>query len=215
MPIDPSPQPSPPARYDPAFTGQETPPRKPKNGLILAGFAGGTAALGVAFVPIIGIAALPLAIIGLSLSIIGLIKIRNGTADRKGMAIGGLTLSIAGLLASSLPVYTALFASGAAGLRIPAVAGDRHTVEFFVTASGGAVIRYGTLGAQRSEVAPASTDPWRGTASYNSGSFLLTVTADTRNSTVSNQISCSIEVDGTKVAENNGQTIALCTANVG
>ena len=63
-------------------------------------------------------------------------------------------------------------------------------------------------------MAPASTDPWHGEASYNNGSYLLTLTADTRNSNVNNQISCSILVDGNKVADNSGTTIALCTANV-
>jgi hypothetical protein len=75
-------------------------------------------------------------------------------------------------------------------------------------------VRYGSLNDQRTENAPASTDAWQGQASYNNGSYLLTLTADTRNATVSNEIRCAILVDGKKVAENSGTTIALCTANV-
>jgi hypothetical protein len=75
-------------------------------------------------------------------------------------------------------------------------------------------VRYGSLSDQRTENAPASTDAWEGKASYNNGSYLLTLTADTRNSNTDNDINCAILVDGKKVAENSGTTIALCTANV-
>jgi hypothetical protein len=216
MPTDP-PLPHPPTtRYGPGFATHGTRHRKPKNGLVIAGFLIGLAALGVAFVPVAGLAAWPLAVIGMTLSVIGLIKIKKGEADKKGMGVAGLALSIAGLLAASgLLVYTNFFATGATGLHIPAVAGDKNRVEFVVSASGGATVRYGSLNDQRSETTPASTDEWRGTASFNSGDYLLTVTADTRNSSVSNQIACSILVNGRKVAENKGQTIALCTAHAG
>lgn len=216
MPTDPPLPPPPSTRYGPGFATHGTPQQKPKNGLVIAGFLVGLAALGVAFVPLAGIAAWPLAVIGITLSVMGLIKIKKGAADKKGMGVAGLTLSIAGLLAAGgLLAYTTFFVIGESGLHIPAVAGDKHSVEFVVSASDGATVRFGALNDQRTEITPASTDEWRGTASYNSGSYLLTVTADTRNASVSNQISCSILVDGQKVAQNEGQTIALCTANVG
>ncbi len=216
MPTDQPLPPQPSTRYGPDFAVPGTRHRKPKNGLVIIGFLIGLAALVIVFIPLVGIAAWPLAVIGLTLSVIGLLKIKKGEADKKGMGIAGLALSIAAILAAGgILVYTTLFATGESGLHIPAVAGDKYTVEFVVSASGGATVRFGAIGDQRTEIAPASTDAWRGKASYNSGSYLLTVTADTRNSTVSNQISCSIVVDGKKVAENAGQTIALCTANVG
>lgn len=216
MPTDPPLPPQPSTRYGPGFATQGTRHRKPKNGLVAIGFLVGLGALGVAFVPVAGIAAWPLAVIGITLSVMGLIKIKKGAAGKKGMGVAGLALSIAGLLAAGgLLAYTTFFTTGASGLHIPAVEGDEHRVEFVVSASGGATVRYGALSDQRTETTPASTDEWRGTASYNSGSYLLTVTADTRNSSVRNQISCSILVDGRKVASNEGQTIALCTANVG
>lgn len=216
MPTDPLLPPPPSTRYGQGYAMHGTLPQEPKNGLVITGFLTGLAALGIAFVPAAGIAAWPLAVIGITLSVMGLLKIKKGAADKKGMGVTGLALSIAGLLAAAgLLIYSTFFVTGESGLHIPAVAGDKHTVEFVVSASGGAAVRFGALNDQRTELTPPSTDEWRGTASYNSGSYLLTVTADTRNASVSNQISCSIVVDGRKVSANDGQTIALCTANVG
>jgi hypothetical protein len=105
--------------------------------------------------------------------------------------------------------------SGADGLHIPAVSGDRHTVEFVVTSTGGASVRYGNIGEQQTARTPASTDAWQQQASYNKGSYLVALTADNTSSSLSNTITCSLLVDGETVAENTGPTIALCTAKVG
>jgi hypothetical protein len=59
-----------------------------------------------------------------------------------------------------------------------------------------------------------STDAWRQKASYNKGTYLLTVSADNTSASLNNVITCGITVDGKTVSENNGTTIALCTANV-
>jgi hypothetical protein len=105
-------------------------------------------------------------------------------------------------------------ATGADGLHLPAVSGDRHTLEFAVTSTGTASVRYGSLAVQRTDRTPASTDEWRQKASYNRGSYMVTLTADSTSSSLNNTITCGLYLDGQKVAENTGTTIALCTAQV-
>ncbi|SFW60854.1 DUF4190 domain-containing protein [Amycolatopsis australiensis] len=190
--------------------------KRGRNVLAAAGLVLGAAALVVAFVPDIGYVAWPLAGIGLVLAIVGLVQARRGAVGGRGLAITATVVSVAALLSTAgVLLYGTFLGGGETGLHLPAVAGDKHSVTFQVTSAGGATVRYGSLSDQRTENAPASTDAWEGKASYNSGSYLLTLTADTRNSNVNNEIRCAILVDGRKVAENSGTTIALCTANVG
>ncbi|WP_439384013.1 DUF4190 domain-containing protein [Amycolatopsis lexingtonensis] len=187
-----------------------------RNILAIVGLLLGLAALGVAFVPDIGFVAWPLAGLGLILAIAGLVQVKKGTTGDRGVAITATVVSVAALLSTAgMLLYSTFLGNGESGLHLPAVAGDKHAVVFEVTSAGGATVRYGSLSDQRTENAPASTDAWQGEASYNNGSYLLTLTADTRNSNVNNEIKCAILVDGKKVAENSGTTIALCTANVG
>ncbi|HET6710436.1 DUF4190 domain-containing protein [Amycolatopsis sp.] len=190
--------------------------RPARNILAIVGLLLGAAALGVTFVPDLEFVAWPLGGIGLVLAIAGLVKVKKGTAGDPVLAITATVVTAASLLtAGGMLLYSTFFGNSESGLHLPAVAGDKHTVTFQITSAGGATVRYGSLNDQRTENAPASTDAWEGQASYNNGSYLLTLTADTRNATVSNEISCAILVDGKKVAENSGTTIALCTANVG
>lgn len=186
-----------------------------RNILAIVALLLGVAALVVAFVPDIGYVAWPLAGVGLVLAVVGLVQVRKGAVGDRGVAITATVVSVVALLsAGGMLIYSTFLGGGASGLHVPTVAGDKHTVTFQVTSAGGATVRYGSLNDQRTENAPASTDAWEGKASYNNGSYLLTLTADTRNSNTDNAINCAILVDGKKVAENSGTTIALCTANV-
>ncbi|WP_410613869.1 DUF4190 domain-containing protein [Amycolatopsis sp. lyj-109] len=190
--------------------------RPARNILAIVGLLLGLAALVVTFVPDIEFVAWPLGGIGLVLAVTGLVQVKKGTVGDRGVAITATGVTAAALLTTAgMLLYSTFFDGGEAGLHLPAVAADKHSVTFQVTSAGGATVRYGSLNDQRTEIAPASTDAWQGQASYNNGSYLLTLTADTRNATVTNEIGCAILVDGKKVAENNGTTIALCTANVG
>ncbi|MEV6831396.1 DUF4190 domain-containing protein [Amycolatopsis sp. NPDC051102] len=187
-----------------------------RNILAIVGLLLGVAALVITFVPGVEFVAWPLAGVGLVLAIAGLVQVKKGTAGDRGLAVTATAVSGAALLtAAGMLLYSTFFSGGETGLHLPAVAGDKHAVTFQVTSAGGATVRYGSLNDQRTENAPASTDAWQGQASYNNGSYLLTLTADTRNADVTNEIKCAIMVDGKKVAENSGTTIALCTANVG
>ena len=190
--------------------------RPARNIFAVIGLLLGVAALVVTFVPNVDFVAWPLGGIGLALAIVGLVQVKKGTVGGRGLAITATVVTAAALLTTGgMLLYSTFIGGGESGLHLPAVAGDKHSVVFQVTSAGGATVRYGSLSDQRTENAPASTDAWEGQASYNNGSYLLTLTADTRNSNVNNVINCAILVDGKKVAENSGTTIALCTANVG
>nr|WP_245589550.1 DUF4190 domain-containing protein [Amycolatopsis balhimycina] len=190
--------------------------RPRRNILAIIGLLLGVAAIVVTFVPDVEFVAWPLGGIGLVLAIVGLTQVKKGTVGDRGLAITATAVTVVALLTTAgALLYSTFIGGGEGGLHLPAVAGDKHSVVFQVSSAGGATVRFGSLSDQRTENAPASTDAWEGQASYNNGSYLLTLTADTRNSNVNNIISCAILVDGKKVAENSGTTIALCTANVG
>ncbi|MBB4687904.1 hypothetical protein [Amycolatopsis jiangsuensis] len=193
-------------------------PRPPRRANVPGGVAVacGLAAAGVAFLPKHGYVAWLVAGVGLLAGVIGAVLAARGRMRGLAVASTGVVLSVlAALLYGATLLYPSMFGTPRSSeLHIPPVSGDSHTVDFVVTSAGGATVRYGTLDDQRTDSAPASTDQWHGHASYDGGAPILSVTADTANGGVTNQISCAIVVDGQTVAENDGTTIALCTANV-
>ncbi|WP_243793151.1 DUF4190 domain-containing protein [Saccharopolyspora gloriosae] len=74
------------------------PPTAPKNGIGTAGFVLGLLALLFSFIPLIGVIAWPLGILGLIFGVLGIIRARNGQATNQGMAITGTVLAGIGLL---------------------------------------------------------------------------------------------------------------------
>ncbi|WP_181781932.1 DUF4190 domain-containing protein [Pseudonocardia pini] len=105
-------QPYPPQHYPPAGYPQvphqrlqhptnapvHLPPPPPKNGLGTAGFVLGLIALVFSFIPIIGVIAWPLSIIGLVLGIVGTHRVSKGEATNKGLAIASIATSVFALL---------------------------------------------------------------------------------------------------------------------
>lgn len=77
-----------------------TPPVLPRNrnGLGTAGFVLGLLAALFSLLPLIGVIAWPMSILGLIFGIIGISQVRQGRADNKGMAITGTVLSAIGLV---------------------------------------------------------------------------------------------------------------------
>lgn len=71
----------------------------PQNGLGTAGFVLGLVGLVFSVVPIVGVIAWPLVVLGLVLSGIGLARARAGRATNKGIAVAGLVCSALGLVA--------------------------------------------------------------------------------------------------------------------
>ncbi|MEW2503482.1 hypothetical protein AB0878_23720 [Amycolatopsis sp. NPDC047767] len=194
-----------------------TPPKPKPNVLGLVGLVLGLAAIAAAFVPDYGFVAWPLAGVGLVLGIVGTVQSTHGKTGGRGLAVTAVIVAvIAALLSATVVLFPSVLGTSTAGdLHIPPTPGDEHNVDFVVTSAGGATVRYGTLNDQRTESAPASTDQWHGHGSFSGGTPILTLTADTANASVVNQISCTILVDGKTVADSSGSTIALCTANVG
>jgi len=71
---------------------------KPSNGLGTAGFVLGLIGLVLSFIPLIGIVAWPLVILGIIFSAVGISKAAKGRATNKGLAIAGLAVSLVGLV---------------------------------------------------------------------------------------------------------------------
>lgn len=73
-------------------------PTKPSNGLGLTGFIVGLIGLLLSFIPLIGVVAWPLVILGIIFSAIGIAKASKGRATNKGLSIAGIVVSIIGLV---------------------------------------------------------------------------------------------------------------------
>ncbi|MFL6119000.1 DUF4190 domain-containing protein [Actinophytocola sp.] len=71
---------------------------RPSNGLGTAGFVVGIIGLVLSFIPLIGVVAWPLVILGIIFSAIGIARAGKGRATNKGLAIAGLVVSLVGLV---------------------------------------------------------------------------------------------------------------------
>lgn len=87
------------------------PPQPMKNGVGTAGFVCGLLGIIFAWIPIIGVIAWPLVIVGLILSWVGLNNAKKGRADNKGLAIAGIVCSAIGLFICI--IWASVFASAA------------------------------------------------------------------------------------------------------
>src|SRR5437899_761744 len=73
-------------------------PTRPRNGLGTSGFIFGLLGAVFAFIPLVGVIAWPLVVLGLIFSVLGYTRTRSGKADNKGLCIAGAALSIFGLV---------------------------------------------------------------------------------------------------------------------
>lgn len=85
------------------------PTPRPGNGLAIAGFVLGLLGLLFSFIPIVGVIAWPMVILGLVFGVVGVKKAISGNAAHKGLAIAAIALSAVGLLMCVL--YAAVFTS--------------------------------------------------------------------------------------------------------
>jgi hypothetical protein len=69
-----------------------------QNGMGVAGFTLGVIGLVFSFIPLIGVVAWPLVVLGVILSGVGLGKARRGEANNLGLAVAGLVTSLIGLV---------------------------------------------------------------------------------------------------------------------
>jgi Protein of unknown function (DUF2510) len=96
------------APFAPPGTGAASPARRAGNGIALAGMVCGIVSLVIGWLPFVGLIGLVAAVVGLGLSIPGLLRGRE-TGERKGFAIAGVVTSSAGILLGGLGiVFTVL-----------------------------------------------------------------------------------------------------------
>jgi heme/copper-type cytochrome/quinol oxidase subunit 2 len=185
-------------------------PARPSNGLGTAGFVVGLIGLLFSFLPVIGVIAWPLVILGVIFSAIGIARANKGAATNKGLAIAGLVLSVIGL------VFCVLWAVavGKAADDVREEANRPATIVYEVTGDATNVtVTYTSFGdGLSSSTEPAARLPWTKqlnvTGLAKGGS--LTVATGPGGGTVT----CKVTIDGKPVATNTASgtgAIASCT----
>ncbi|WP_020670963.1 DUF4190 domain-containing protein [Amycolatopsis nigrescens] len=200
----------------PQYVPVPPPVAQPKNGLGTAGFVLGLIGLLVAFVPLVGVVAWPLVILGLIFSIIGVVRASKGQANNKGLAIAGIVLSAAGfvvaiLWATVITVAVSEFSDNRLHFAQDVPGG--HTVEFVVTTTSPVNVTAGDGFDDKQEIVQPGGE-WRQKAGYQGGMHFMSITATATDLTAAGQVGCTVLIDGTKVAENIGTAGAVCTATV-
>lgn len=213
-------------------------PAQPRNGFGTTGFVLGLVGLIFSFIPLIGVIAWPLVILGLIFGILGINRANKGAATNKGLAITGTVLSAIGLVVCIL--WAAAFGSAANDINRnmqqfdqqlnqgqPAVpqtgnspaddaAAQTRTVVYEVTGSGKALsITYTTDGMTSMEQQQNAALPFSKEISMPAEAFqVFSVSAQNSGS---GTISCKITVDGKvlKEASSNGQySVVMCNGDV-
>ncbi|GAA1988173.1 DUF4190 domain-containing protein [Amycolatopsis minnesotensis] len=198
---------------------QDAPVSQPKNGLGTAGFVLGLVGLVFSFIPIVGVVAWPLVIIGLVLASVGFSRTRKGAASNPGIAIAGIVLSLAGLVVCI--VWAALFKNavdevGASRLQFGKDVQGGQTVEFVVTTNKPVTVKAGDILDSKDEVVQPGAE-WRLKAGFKGGSHSFTVSGTPVQSATDATTTCKIVVDGKTLREAKGELglPALCSVSVG
>ncbi|MFD7653875.1 MmpS family transport accessory protein [Actinosynnema sp. NPDC059797] len=176
------------------------PPPPPQNGLGTAGFVLGLVGLLFSFLPVIGVVAWPLVILGLVLGLVGWARADRGRATNKGLAIAGVALSAIGLVVCVL--WAAVFTKAASDVStalddLDAQANKEVVLVYEITGdTPSASITYSTYsdGGSAMNQEEATTLPWTKELTVK-GLFsggTLSATTGTEGGTVT----CRITVDG-------------------
>lgn len=205
-------------------------PGQPKNGLGTAGFVLGLIGLIFAFIPLIGVVAWPLTILGLIFGALGTARARSGKATNKGLAITGLVLSVIGLVICI--IWTAVFGkavsdsvhntpapaapanvqdSGAAPASNAAPAAGKHTIVLEVTTATKSNVQYNSGLSVNSQDVIDGGKTWTQTLSANDLAMTMVTVTPVSYQGGSKPNTCKITVDGKKVAENSNPIGAICT----
>jgi hypothetical protein len=187
------------------------PERAAQNGLGTTGFVLGLVGFLLSFIPLIGVVAWPLVILGLVLGGIGVARARKGRATNRGLAIAGVVLSALGLLVCVL--WVAVFGAAVSG--VDEQANKEHVVVYEVSGDAvGATVTYSTFssGSSATSQETLAVLPWSKTLTVKgliSGGTLTVTTSDQGGS-----VACKITVDGEekKAATGTGAfSSALCS----
>ncbi|MER5390629.1 MmpS family transport accessory protein [Saccharopolyspora sp. NPDC002686] len=207
---------------------------QPRNGFGTTGFVLGLVGLIFSFIPIIGVIAWPLVILGLIFGILGFNRARKGVATNSGLAITGIVLSAIGLVVCI--VWAAAFGKAADDINrnmqqleqgkpaAPPIgeapadnsSAQPRTVVYEVTGSGKALnITYTTDGMTSVEQQQDAALPFTKEISLPPEAFqMFSVSAQNAGN---GTISCKITVDGKvlKEASSNGQySVVMCNGDV-
>jgi hypothetical protein len=185
-------------------------PVAPRNGLGTAGFVLGLIGLVFSFVPIVGVVAWPLVILGLIFSAIGFSRARSGAATNKGLAIAGVVMSVIGLIMCIVWVAgTSKVASD-----IDKQANTTVTISYDATGTAkNATVTYSTFSDGGSADGQLDTTlPWHKDVRANGlgRGGVLSVTAGADGGTVT----CKVTVDGA-VRQTESASGAFATATCG
>ncbi|WP_246382368.1 DUF4190 domain-containing protein [Prauserella isguenensis] len=168
-------------------------PVVPRNGLGTAGFVLGLIGLIFSLIPLIGVIAWPLVILGLVFSLIGFFRARGGKATNKGMSIAGIVVSAVGLVMCILW----LGAFGNAANEVDKEANRETAIRYEVTGDArNASVSYTTFGdgtTSTSEETVAEL-PWSKDLTtkglFSGGSLTVSTGAE------GGSVTCTVTVDG-------------------
>jgi hypothetical protein len=202
-----------------------------KNGLGTTGFVLGLVGLLFAFIPLIGVIAWPLTILGLVFGIVGTVRVNRGQADNKGLAITGVVLSAVGLVICV--IWTAAFGAavtdaandtpapvappavqdaGAAANAAPTAAGTaKHTVVLEVTTAARSNVQWSSGFSTKSQDVLDRGKKWSQTLSADDLAWTSISVSPVDYQLGSKDNTCRITVDGKTVSENSNAVAALCT----
>ncbi|WP_410566924.1 DUF4190 domain-containing protein [Amycolatopsis sp. cmx-4-61] len=207
-------------------------PNQNKNGLGTAGFVLGLVGLIFAFIPIIGVIAWPLTILGLIFGIVGTLRANRGQASNKGLAITAVVLSAIGLVicvlwtaafgkavndtANGLPTAAAPAAVADAGSQpaaaAPTAAGPaKHTVVLEVTTAAKSNLQWNSGFTANSQEILEKGKTWSQTLTMDDLVFTSVSATPVDFKMGSKDNTCKITVDGKTVVEQHNSVGAICT----
>ena len=193
------------------FAPPQPPVERPQNGLGTAGFVLGLIGLLFSVIPLVGVVAWPLVILGLIFSLIGYGRGRRGHATNKGLALAGAIVSAVGLLICIL--WVAAFNKAASDVNKEA----NQTVTISYDAGGtakDATVNYSTFSTSGSSEGQQDTSlPWHKdvkATGFGKGG-ILTVMAGADGGTVT----CKVTVNGVvqKTSSASGAFAAATCSN--
>ena len=192
-------------------SGYDRPPEyavAPKNGMGTAALVMGILAIVLAFIPILGFASWPLAILGIIFGAVGVRRVAKRRATNKGVAVSGLVLSVIGLILVIISTvrYVSALNAGVQSVN-NSLNGEHHVTYKVTTTSGGAVSVTYTQGRAGSGSAVGVPSPWSADTTVTGSIATLTASAglDVQNPNRAEGITCAIVDDDT------GKTVSTNT----
>ncbi|WP_158844956.1 MmpS family transport accessory protein [Saccharothrix deserti] len=197
----------------PPMTRQYPPPvpTPPRNGLGTAGFVLGLVGLLFSFIPLVGVIAWPLVVLGLVLGGLGLAKAARGQANDKGLAVAGIALSAVGLVICIL--WAAVFGKAASEAsdaldNLEAGAGRESVLVYEVTSDAPvATVSYTTFSDSGSATSDEELTSFPWTKEFKVEGFLSGGTLTVMTGAEGGTVTCKITVDGVekKTATGTGE----------